>query len=203
MHYMLPATERLPDVMQLIAQQSYFVLHAPRQTGKTTAMLSFAQELTATGRWTVALLSVEGGAPFSDNPGAAEAAILDEWRLAAQWQLSPDIAPPDWPAADPGARLGAALSCWAASSPRPLVLFLDEIDAQHSLLTCSAEDLIVHKAFAAPPQDWLDIQGVVARFGSQLPWAQIWDELEPLVELKEEPAILDRLRAIQAGRLGA
>ena len=38
-HYMLPATARLPDVMRLIAQQSYFVLHAPRQTGKTTAML--------------------------------------------------------------------------------------------------------------------------------------------------------------------
>lgn len=76
------------------------------------------------------------------------------------------------------------------------------IDDQHSLLTCSAEDLIVHKAFAARPQDWLDIQGVVGRFGSQLLWAQIWDELEPLVELKEEPEILDRLRAIQAGRSG-
>ncbi|NJN18646.1 MAG: ATP-binding protein, partial [Oscillochloris sp.] len=46
-HYMLPATARLPDVMRLITQQSYFVLHAPRQTGKTTAMLSLAQELTA------------------------------------------------------------------------------------------------------------------------------------------------------------
>jgi len=33
MHYMLPATARLPDVMGLIQRQNYFVLHAPRQTG--------------------------------------------------------------------------------------------------------------------------------------------------------------------------
>jgi hypothetical protein len=128
-HYMLPATERLPDVMRLIGQQNYFVLHAPRQTGKTTAMLSLAQELTAAGRWTSALLSVEVGAPFSEDPGAAEAAILEEWRLAVQWQLPEPLRPPGWPIADPGARIGAALNSWAAHSPRPLVLFLDEIDA--------------------------------------------------------------------------
>jgi DNA polymerase III delta prime subunit len=60
-HYMLPATARLPDVLRLIAQQSYFVLHAPRQTGKTTAMLALAQELTASGRYAAALVSAEGG----------------------------------------------------------------------------------------------------------------------------------------------
>ena len=45
-HYMLPATARLPEAMRLIAQKNYFVLHAPRQTGKTTAMLALARELT-------------------------------------------------------------------------------------------------------------------------------------------------------------
>ncbi len=62
------------------------------------------------------------------------------------------------------------------------------------LLTCSAEDLIVHKAFADRPQDWLDIDGIIIRQATVLNWPQIWAELEPLVELKEEPAILDRLR---------
>ena len=46
-HYMLPATERLPEIKKLIDQRNYFVIHAPRQTGKTTAMLTLAQELTA------------------------------------------------------------------------------------------------------------------------------------------------------------
>jgi len=49
-------------------------------------------------------------------------------------------------------------------------------------------------AFADRPQDWLDIDGIVARQCATLNLQQIWAEVEPLVELKEEPAILDRLR---------
>ena len=37
-HYMLPATERLPEVPTLIRRELYFVVHAPRQSGKTTAL---------------------------------------------------------------------------------------------------------------------------------------------------------------------
>lgn len=69
------------------------------------------------------------------------------------------------------------------------------LDGNRTILTCSAEDLIVHKAFADRPQDWLDIEGILMRHGSQLNQNQVWIELEPLVELKEEPAILDRLRS--------
>lgn len=70
-----------------------------------------------------------------------------------------------------------------------------QITEHQYIFTCSAEDLIVHKAFADRPRDWLDIEGVIARQGTTLNRSQIWAELEPLVELKEEPAILDRLRA--------
>lgn len=45
-HYMLPPTIRLPDLGTIIEQESYFVVHAPRQTGKTTAMLALAKQLT-------------------------------------------------------------------------------------------------------------------------------------------------------------
>lgn len=41
-HYMLPTGDRLPSLTRLIAQQSYFVIHAPRQTGKTTAIQALA-----------------------------------------------------------------------------------------------------------------------------------------------------------------
>ena len=37
-HYMLPALDRLPEIRRLVAQRRYFVIHAPRQTGKTTAL---------------------------------------------------------------------------------------------------------------------------------------------------------------------
>jgi hypothetical protein len=42
-HYMLPPTQRLPELARLIEQRSYFVVHAPRQTGKSTAMLALYQ----------------------------------------------------------------------------------------------------------------------------------------------------------------
>ncbi|EFO80218.1 hypothetical protein OSCT_1915 [Oscillochloris trichoides DG-6] len=128
-HYMLPAAARLPEVADLVAQRSYFVLHAPRQSGKTTAMLALAQELTAAGTYTAVLLTMEVGAAFQDDLGAAELAILNDWHDAATWQLPAALHPPPWPTAEPGTRIGSALRAWANASPRPLVVFLDEIDA--------------------------------------------------------------------------
>lgn len=65
-----------------------------------------------------------------------------------------------------------------------------------TLLTCSAEDLIVHKAFAARDLDWADVASIVMRQGRKLNLEQIWSELRPLVELKEEPKILTKLQKI-------
>jgi hypothetical protein len=61
------------------------------------------------------------------------------------------------------------------------------------LVTCSAEDLVVLKAFANRDKDWLDVSGVILRQGKRLDASLIWAELRPLVELKEEPEILSRL----------
>ena len=59
-HYMLPATGRLPDVISLIRKKQYFVVHAQRQCGKTTAMLALRNEINA------------GGAGFTAVPGTCE-----------------------------------------------------------------------------------------------------------------------------------
>ncbi|MEO1623270.1 MAG: ATP-binding protein [Cyanobacteria bacterium J06632_3] len=120
---------RLPQIQQVIHQQGCFVLHAPRQTGKTTAMLSLAKSLTESGRYSAIMVSVEVGAAFTGNPDAAELAILDAWRGAARFRLPADLQPPTWPEASPGRRIGAALSAWAQHAPRPLVVFIDEIDS--------------------------------------------------------------------------
>jgi hypothetical protein len=128
-HYTLPVLARLPEVRRFIDQGLYFVLHAPRQVGKTTALLRLGQDLTAGGAYVAVLVSMEGGAPFPHDPGAAELAVLDAWRRRASARLPPELQPPPWPAAEPGARIGAALQAWARAAPRPLVIFLDEIDA--------------------------------------------------------------------------
>ncbi|MBP1468446.1 ATP-binding protein [Candidatus Chloroploca sp. M-50] len=129
LHYMLPAAARVLRARRLVADFNYFVIHAPRQTGKTTSMIALAQELTASGDYVAALVSVEVGAAFNSDPGAAELAILDDWRLALAAQLPPDLRPPVWPEAEAGARVRTALSAWTQAAPRPLVIFLDEIDA--------------------------------------------------------------------------
>ena len=126
---MLPPLARLPELTRLIEQQGYFVIHAPRQVGKTTAMLALAQQLTAHGQYAAVMVSAEVGAPFPHDPGIAEAAMLDAWKDDATFWLPAELHPPDWPSADPGRRIGAALSTWAQQSPRPLVVFIDEIDA--------------------------------------------------------------------------
>jgi hypothetical protein len=128
-HYTLPVLARLPEVRGLVEHELYFVLHAPRQVGKTTTLLTLAQELTAEGRHTAVLLSMEQGAPFSSDPGAAELAVLGAWRQFARAWLPAELQPPPWPEAPPGNRIAAALTAWAEASPRPLVVFLDEIDA--------------------------------------------------------------------------
>ena len=70
------------------------------------------------------------------------------------------------------------------------------------LRTCSAEDLIVLKAFADRPRDWADIEGVLIRQAGSLDWASVRDELAPLLELKEAPELLDRLEQLRQ-RIGA
>jgi len=69
-----------------------------------------------------------------------------------------------------------------------------EISRKDSLVTCCAEDLIVHKAFANRDLDRLDLRGVLQRQGQKLNVDLIFKELRPLLELKEAPEIEDRLR---------
>jgi Nucleotidyl transferase AbiEii toxin, Type IV TA system len=57
------------------------------------------------------------------------------------------------------------------------------------LRTCSAEDLIVLKAFAAREKDWLDIEGIIVRQAGSLDWNHIMKELRPLADLKGAPEI--------------
>ena len=73
-----------------------------------------------------------------------------------------------------------------------------EFAPEVSVTTCSAEDLVVLKAFAARIQDWLDVEGILARQGSRLHRAQILEELNPLLELKEDFAAESTLRALFA-----
>ena len=62
-----------------------------------------------------------------------------------------------------------------------------------SLLTCSAEDLIVMKIFAERIKDLIDAESIIIRQGNKLDIEYIKEELAGLAELKEEPELLDIL----------
>jgi len=71
--------------------------------------------------------------------------------------------------------------------------FADDI----ALVTCSAEDLVVMKAFANRERDWLDVESVLIRQAGRLDWRIIDDELAPLAPLRGEADIVARLQALR------
>jgi len=67
-----------------------------------------------------------------------------------------------------------------------------------ALTMCSAEDLVVFKAFAGREKDRLDIEGIALRQLGRLDEKLIWTELTPLLGLKAAPDAAARLRVILA-----
>lgn len=128
-HYMLPAERRLLGCEALIAKGAYFVVHAPRQTGKTTAMKALARRLTAEGGYAALRFSCQNAQVFSVDIGAAEKTVWAEVEASARNALPEDLRPPARVDVDPGSFLRAQLARWSEVCPRPLVLIFDEIDA--------------------------------------------------------------------------
>jgi len=126
---MLPPEPRLPEARQLVDEKAYFVVHAPRQTGKTTTLWALARQLTEEGRYAALHFSCETGEPAGDDIVMAQRAVLAAIRRAADAYLEESLRPPVWPAAEDAALLRESLLVWARTCPRPLVLFFDEIDA--------------------------------------------------------------------------
>jgi hypothetical protein len=70
---------------------------------------------------------------------------------------------------------------------------LFEFHNKCSLITCSAEDLVILKAFADRTKDWMDVESIILRHGKKLDKKYIKDQLTFLCELKESPEIVKKL----------
>lgn len=133
-HYGLPPLERLnkEEVFGLIQQRKYFVLHAPRQTGKTTCLLALVEELNRRGLYRAVYANVEAAQALREQVERAIRTILGQLADAAL-QLLQDPLPGQRMTALLAERGENALSTllmeWSAADPRPLLLMLDEIDA--------------------------------------------------------------------------
>ena len=132
-HYCIPPLERLnlAEVRRLIRDKRYFVMHAPRQTGKTSALLALRDLLNAEGIYRCVYVNVEAAQAMREDVERATQVILGQ---LASWSRSLGDTFLDGVWLDiltkygPGA-LGEALTRWAEATPKPLVLLIDEIDA--------------------------------------------------------------------------
>ena len=128
-HYLLSPIDRLPGVRVPIERDQYFVLHAPRQSGKTTLVRGLARALGRTGD--VAIWATLERARGISEREPAEMAVIESIAAGALVLPEGDQPPPSatmLPFAE-GARLSRWLALWArALQPRRLILFLDEAD---------------------------------------------------------------------------
>jgi len=131
-HYMLPPEHRLGDLRPLIQEEAYFVVHAPRQSGKTTSFQHLARSLTAEGRFAALLASCETGRTARNDTETGISAVIRAIDYEASIELPEELRPPSPEASasiEAESRLMSYLRRWCEQCPRPVVLFLDEIDA--------------------------------------------------------------------------
>ena len=135
LHYHVPLLSRLDldDVLLLIRQEKYFVLHAPRQTGKTSALFALKDALNASGEFRCVYANIEAAQTAREDVARAMRAILAELQLAAADSLGDEARMARWlgvlEEVGPDGALRVVLARWAAADPKPLVLLLDEVDA--------------------------------------------------------------------------
>jgi hypothetical protein len=135
-HYCLPPLERfdLDEILLLIEQKKYFVLHAPRQTGKTSCLMALMAYLNDTGRYRCLYVNVEVGQSARENVHQAMTAILNELANHARIFIKDEFPDRVWrdifEKSGEHAAFGELLSRWTDQEPdRPAVLLIDEIDA--------------------------------------------------------------------------
>ena len=132
-HYCVPPLERfdLDEVLALVRTKKYFVLHAPRQTGKTSSLLALCDLLNTQGYGCV-YTTVEGARTARDDLVEAMRAVLARLGSQARSTLGDQFLDDAWPGIlarfGPNEALGEALKRWSEASTKPLVLLIDEID---------------------------------------------------------------------------
>ena len=134
-HYHVAPLSRfdMDELLEFIARKRYFVLHAPRQTGKTTALLALRDRLNASERQRCVYVNVETAQTAREDVEAGMRTILGGLGDQAIYALDDHTVEEMWPdllaRRGPHAALQATLARWAAADPTPLALLIDEIDA--------------------------------------------------------------------------
>ena len=135
-HYAVPPLDRVDvhELLALIRTKQYFVLHAPRQTGKTSALIALRDLLNSgeVGDFRCVDVNVESAQVARDDVASGIRMVLgslvdsamllgDDYPASAWLDVLADMGP--------GNALKGLLTRWCLADPVPLVLLVDEIDS--------------------------------------------------------------------------
>lgn len=135
-HFFIPKRLNRSQVDTLIEDREYFVLHAPRQSGKTTAIEEYTDYLNEQGIYSALYINIEPAQAARDNVEKALLSILTEFKTSLHNQLQGEEATIQYieqilgqPHLVTYNTVIEMLQFWAEASPKPKVLFIDEIDS--------------------------------------------------------------------------
>lgn len=134
-HYYIEPLERfdLDEILTLIEQKKYFILHAPRQTGKTTFLLALADYLNKQGKYKALYTNIENAQAARENIKEGMQAVLSAIAEDAFDRLNDSFFEEKWQEVfEKRGELSSfkyLLSLWCRQSEKPIILFIDEIDS--------------------------------------------------------------------------
>ena len=134
-HYCIDPLTRVDwaEIQKLILNKRYFVLHAPRQTGKTSALLAMMRVINESGNYECIYVNIETAQVWRSDVANAIPSVCSAVSSALSLHLGrTDIL--DWffeksKRYPPSEQLTQLLRNWAITTDKPTVLFLDEVDA--------------------------------------------------------------------------
>ena len=126
-HYMVPSATRCVDLHPLVREKRFFVIHAPRQTGKTTLIQDFMDQLNESGDYLALYCSLETAQGLAD-PAKGIPVILrtieKSIRFSAYAQRPMELVDVQ----EPATALHSTLATWCSKIDKPLVILFDEVD---------------------------------------------------------------------------
>jgi len=128
-HYMLQTRERCQGLIELIDEEQYFVIHAARQTGKTTLLLELTRQLNEGGEYYALYCSLETVQGI-DDPKEGIPAIIKVLKTRLKFHRTlkryPFANQVDY--ADFNVALMESFTYFCEKSDKPLVILFDEVD---------------------------------------------------------------------------
>jgi hypothetical protein len=133
-HYLIDPLERIDHLtlLDLIRDERYFVLHAPRQTGKTTSLVALVHHLNQTGSYRAVYANIEAAQAARHNVASGMATVASVLAREVE-HYTGESCVAGWfeqhRQHEPNDLITALLTAWSQADSRPAVLMLDEVDA--------------------------------------------------------------------------